>query len=273
MPNHDEVVASITRWPYRIGVERQYILSMMRGDPIPASRPRFANGRAYIPRSNTKYRDDLGWTFKKGLQQGRIAEVDNETRFGVRAFFYRRTAQRIDVDNLLKVCHDAGTGVIWADDSQVVETFGRVFFSSPNPRVIILIYRVQPAPFEHPTYKCEECGKVAPVSPSQRRRFCSRACRIKNWRRISHLERTCEECSALFSVPRSVVKSGRMGRFCSKKCASRTFGRLRKTVGSDLWRCCDCGGRVSRKEYIRCQPCETLRRQTPTSNYRLVKLL
>ena len=142
MPNHDEVVASITRWPYRIGVERQYILSMMRGAPIPASLPRFANGRAYIPRSNTKYRDDLGWTFKKGLQQGRIAEVDNETRFGVRAFFYRRTAQRIDVDNLLKVCHDAGTGVIWADDSQVVETFGRVFFSSPNPRVIILIYRV-----------------------------------------------------------------------------------------------------------------------------------
>ena len=48
--------------------------------------------------------------------------------------FYRSTAHRLDLDNLIKTCLDALNGVAFKDDSQVVGLVARKYIDRGNPR-------------------------------------------------------------------------------------------------------------------------------------------
>ena len=63
---------------------------------------------------------------------------------------------------------------------------------------------------------CPVCGKAFRSSPAAHRKFCSRTCMgIAKTKRI---ERICERCGKIFSVPAYKITEGR-GRFCSRACA------------------------------------------------------
>ena len=49
---------------------------------------------------------------------------------------------RPDVDKLLRAVNDALTGVLWADDSAVVELEGRKEYAEAEPRVVIVVTAV-----------------------------------------------------------------------------------------------------------------------------------
>jgi Holliday junction resolvase RusA-like endonuclease len=87
------------------------------GDPVPASRPRFANGHTYyLPR----YENALTlWRLEAATQARRMYPRD--ARLAVTVTFYREKRTGADVDNLCKGVLDALTGAAYADDDQVDE--------------------------------------------------------------------------------------------------------------------------------------------------------
>lgn len=52
---------------------------------------------------------------------------------------YRKTKRRADIDNIAKHVMDAGNGIIWEDDSQVVTLVACKVLSDPDPRTVIVV--------------------------------------------------------------------------------------------------------------------------------------
>lgn len=244
-------------WPYPITTEQIVIRLSVEGEPVSKARARYTRaGRMYTPQKTVAHEAMLKLLMRAEL--GAI-DPDGKSRFGLRSIFYRSTRQRIDCDNLLKAVSDAANGVVWKDDAQVVEVIGRLFLADASPRTEIVIYRVDdPAPRD----KCPVCGKEVVTYPSQGVKYCSLDCYNKTLR--TTLE--CRWCKKEYEVPISIAKRGK--GFCSRQCSREYHGRKRSELnGPQTWKCIDCGGPVSRREYERCRACSMIHRQDPTSNY------
>lgn len=53
--------------------------------------------------------------------------------------FWMPSLHRLDTDNLVKHVMDAGNGVLWRDDSQVVRLAGLRFLDRERPRTLLLV--------------------------------------------------------------------------------------------------------------------------------------
>ena len=109
------------------------------GDPVPAPRPRFGQGRTYMPAGYTDYKEGLAWAFKAEMKRrkpmrGPIVLVLE---------FHRKNRRRVDLDNLAKTVMDAGNGVVWEDDSQVFDKHTRKVLGCADPRVEVTLEEVE----------------------------------------------------------------------------------------------------------------------------------
>ncbi len=57
--------------------------------------------------------------------------------------FYRKNRRRVDLDNLEKTVLDAGGGVVWEDDSQIIDMHSRKFLGCADPRVEVTLEEVE----------------------------------------------------------------------------------------------------------------------------------
>jgi Holliday junction resolvase RusA-like endonuclease len=57
-----------------------------------------------------------------------------KTNVSVRLVFYRRTAQRVDVDNLIKHFLDSANGILWLDDCQITRISAELHLDRTSPR-------------------------------------------------------------------------------------------------------------------------------------------
>lgn len=106
------------------------------GEPVPKARPRVVNGRTYTPERTKTAEHAIGWALRSALGP---KGVDGEREFSVHAVFRTSTKRRCDLDNLLKTVLDAGNGVVWSDDSQVVEARCRIVRGCPDASTYIAI--------------------------------------------------------------------------------------------------------------------------------------
>lgn len=95
----------------------------IEGDTRSAERPRAQpnGGRSY---NSPEYRRELervGWLLTAGRRGSHPMKGD----VVVEMHFYRSTNRRVDIDNLCKLVMDAGTGVLWVDDEQIVSLHAR----------------------------------------------------------------------------------------------------------------------------------------------------
>lgn len=252
----------IQSWPYMIPTEDFLFECIVQGDPVPASRPRVSSqGHAYYPKRYTAYRDALTFYLQNTLKPLPLEAFLDPTipeerrRYGVRVFFYRKSKQRSDVDNLLKSVLDGGTGIIWSDDCRVDEVFGKVFRSCDRPRVEILVYEVKPAAYNK---ICKQCGQGFDGFPCKGSTFCSAACLAQAMadRRVKF---NCKFCGKEFSVLRCVARQHKVG-FCSKPCNLRYWSHQRVMETSAKWKCVECGAQLKRADNKRCGLCERIRR-------------
>lgn len=131
---------------------------VIHGEPISKGRPKFSvhGGRAFArtPARTRRYEDVIRQT---AIAEWNGRPVLKDLALAVQATFYRtvpaswskakqraalagelRPVSRPDVENYVKACLDALTGVVWLDDSLVVELACSKHYGE-QPRVEILL--------------------------------------------------------------------------------------------------------------------------------------
>lgn len=216
LPMYKSPIPSIENYPLpKIGRQRRIASIAYKEEPVSAQ-VILSGARVYRKEDYTAYRDALGWLIKEQLG----GEWDTHRySFGVRARFFLSNRRKVDLDNLIKPIMDAGTRVVWADDSQVVEVYAIVLRDDPDPRVEVLIYAIEDFVDYH--HSCLYCGKELHgpegFGKGLTKKYCSVRCHDNAQRQGK--ERVCEECGKTFwsgrykGLKRKVNK-----RFCSRAC-------------------------------------------------------
>lgn len=124
-------------------IARTLILDVtVPGNPIPKGRPRVGrNGHTITPARTAAAEHRVGWLVKAALAgyggpDG--ARYAVEVRFCER----RQPGQEADADNCQKLIGDALNGVVWLDDTQVVEWHVWMERDASRPRTELRIFRL-----------------------------------------------------------------------------------------------------------------------------------
>ncbi|MCM3699222.1 RusA family crossover junction endodeoxyribonuclease [Paenibacillus macerans] len=126
------------------------------GEPVAQGRPKFSTAggfpKAYDPKKSRDYKDYVKLAAAEHAPttplEGPLGMVLTVYRSTPKSFSKRKAAlaeegkltptTKPDVDNYLKGVKDALKGVIWRDDSQVVEVYARKRYSA-RPRIEVKI--------------------------------------------------------------------------------------------------------------------------------------
>ena len=112
------------------------------GEPIPAARPRFGQGRAYQPPRNREYRDRIRTAARAAMFEA--APLMCPLKANVKLYrHFQPTARNFgDVDNHLKAIFDGLNGICFGDDAQIVEVTAAKHTDKTNPRVEIELFPI-----------------------------------------------------------------------------------------------------------------------------------
>ena len=240
----------------REGDDDALIALVHPGEPVSKARARFTrHGHAYTPQRTSASEQSLAYAFR-GVTKGRTLEGN----IAIVAVFYRATYQRVDADNLMKLVMDAATKArVWNDDSQVTAQAAVIELDHENPRTVIALGRTDSTMVRGArtyTKACARCGVEFTVdAKAYRRVYCKPKCAQPR------VKARCARCGTEFA-------RGAAGqRYCSKKCVQADpLVRQKIAASRPHATCVDCGGRVSRREYIRCSNCSTKGRRIGSKN-------
>lgn len=130
------------------------IVLKIPGEPVAKGRPRVTRHGAYTPEKTINYE-----TLVKQLYiTNKLPKLDGQLRMEINAYFkipksatkgkrlamehnITRPTKRPDGDNILKIIGDALNGLAYDDDSQVVDSIVRKWYST-EPRVEVEISEV-----------------------------------------------------------------------------------------------------------------------------------
>lgn len=149
---------------------------VLDGDPCSKARPRFSKGGwAYTPSKTIEGEKRLAVAFS------RVERFSGNV--SVACLFYRKTRQRVDVDNMIKAVLDAGTRAnLWDDDSQVTAVVGVVEYDQNRPRTAVAfgLHDTTLKRGNDGLTLCIACGKPfqAVGKNHKNAKYCSMACRV-----------------------------------------------------------------------------------------------
>lgn len=113
--------------------------------PVAKGRPRMTKtGHTYTPQKTRDAEDMVKILIKdqyKGEPYGKDAPLSLEARFGLQRPKTTKKEQptgKPDVDNYLKLVMDCGNGIIWEDDSQIVEVIATKYWAD-EPCIMLLV--------------------------------------------------------------------------------------------------------------------------------------
>ena len=112
---------------------------LVRGEPIPAARPKFSGRRCYQPARNVEYRREVQIASRLAMKAKEPLKCALEAV--VKLYRKYKPTSRIfgDVDNHLKAIFDGMNQIVFADDSQIVRCVVEKFTDKENPRAEIEI--------------------------------------------------------------------------------------------------------------------------------------
>lgn len=114
----------------------------MLGQPLPLQRPRVfkdsrGQSRAVTPARSREYRYAVQAAAKAAIKAQGWKKTDRPVRLTVA--IYRSSAREADLTNILKAIEDSINGLVWDDDSQVVEIAATKEVRCQNPRAEVEI--------------------------------------------------------------------------------------------------------------------------------------
>ena len=108
------------------------------GKPQPKQRARRGKGgRWYTPKETKAFESSVGAYAWHGVCQQKWWDLDG--RFAVELDIYFPDKRRRDIDNVAKSVLDGCNGILWDDDSQVVELVLKRFLDRENPRTVMRV--------------------------------------------------------------------------------------------------------------------------------------
>jgi len=108
--------------------------------PMPRAGRHGRAGQTYLPAPYRAYRDALSWAMLHARNRASVMHPF-EDPLELMVTFARSSKLRVDGDNLEKTVLDAGTNVLWMDDSQIHRVCWEKVLGSSTPGTTI---RVQP---------------------------------------------------------------------------------------------------------------------------------
>lgn len=116
---------------------------LIDADIIPASRPKFGRGRAYMPKRNQDFRRVVQTAARLAMKNRE--PLDGEICAVVKVYRkWKRTARQSgDLDNLVKSLWDGLNGIVFRDDSQICRCTAEKFQDKERPRAEIEIRRLE----------------------------------------------------------------------------------------------------------------------------------
>lgn len=177
-----------------------------------------------------------------------------EGNVGMACIFLRPNKQRIDADNLLKHMCDAGTGVLWLDDSQCTKVAGVVEVDPDNPRTIVFVGPASSSLTRgvDAAYPCAQCGQpIYPHGDGRLRRTCAAPACVQAAKGYRNLDRLveCAHCGWPFRRRSSYTT------LCSTDCRAASVRGKRKAARRPNSRCADCDVQLAHRRGGRCRDC------------------
>ncbi len=96
----------------------------------------------YVHVGNKTWMSATGKTIKEGYQWEMKMQFKGKPtldKISVIVEYFFKDNHRRDIDNFAKAMLDAGTGILWKDDSQIQELILRKFIDPQNPRVELTV--------------------------------------------------------------------------------------------------------------------------------------
>ena len=115
---------------------------LIGGEPVPAARPRFGNGRAYQPKRNAEYRQRIQTAARAAMNGS--APMTGAIEADVKLFRrFKPTARNFgDCDNHAKALFDGMNQIVFEDDRQIVRCVVQKFQDKDNPRAEVTIEKL-----------------------------------------------------------------------------------------------------------------------------------
>lgn len=109
-------------------------------DAVPQQRPRFFNGRAYDPPQCAKFKKDFAALLHADTEiMTDTLKVDITVYRAASKFKQGASSKRYgDCDNLAKGILDACNGILWKDDSQIVDLHVEKAVAS-EPQIVLIV--------------------------------------------------------------------------------------------------------------------------------------
>lgn len=114
----------------------------VKGDAVPAARPRFSGRHCYQPKRNREYRELIQGQARQAMAGA--SPLDGELTCRIKIFRkYKRSARIFgDLDNHLKALFDGMNQIVFHDDSQIVKCVVEKHTDKNAPRAEIEIDRL-----------------------------------------------------------------------------------------------------------------------------------
>jgi crossover junction endodeoxyribonuclease RusA len=132
---HDVPVSAVA------GTNAATLAFVVPGKPQPKERARRgAGGRWYTPSATRKY--EMGVAVLALAARANARPWSLAGAFALTALVVMPDRRPRDLDNVIKSLKDGCNGVVWEDDSQVVEVSARMEVDPSSPRVEVVVRRL-----------------------------------------------------------------------------------------------------------------------------------
>ena len=106
-------------------------------DAVPQGRPRFVKGNVIDPPKSRKFKEELALLIREQFHGEPSTSALRVYITFFRNFKTPTNRKYGDIDNLTKAVLDACTGILWKDDSQIVELTAQKFCTDGVPCIIL----------------------------------------------------------------------------------------------------------------------------------------
>jgi Holliday junction resolvase RusA-like endonuclease len=110
---------------------------LVEGNPLPKQSYRSTKSGGYTPARVKAWQNEVAWKAKEAMQNANREIITGSV--SVIYIFVRENRRKVDYNNLCKPVDDAMNGIVFEDDSQIINAYVMKKFVG-NPGVMVFVF-------------------------------------------------------------------------------------------------------------------------------------